>query len=125
MTAHARTSSAGSIGQIGHNQSQSLKEELRCIAEGHNLGHQQPVTCIDVVGCTVLTGSQDHTVKVFRIETSSLLYTLHGHCGPITSLFIDRYQSGTAGSGSHDGLLCVWDIITGLFDFKRCFIDCT
>uniref|UniRef100_A0A336MGS4 Sterol regulatory element-binding protein cleavage-activating protein n=1 Tax=Culicoides sonorensis TaxID=179676 RepID=A0A336MGS4_CULSO len=115
---HTRTSSAGSVTQMGFNQSQSIKEELRCILEGHNLGHQQPVTCIDVVGCTLLTGSQDHTIKVFRMETCSLLYTLHGHCGPITSLFIDQYQSGTAGSGSQDGLLCVWDIITGACVFK-------
>lgn len=89
------------------------REELRSILESSCLGHQQPVTCLDVVGSTAITGSQDHTVKVFRLETSSLLYTLHGHYGPITAVFIDRWQSGIAGSGSQDGLLCVWDLITG------------
>jgi WD40 repeat protein len=71
-----------------------------------------------VVGNTVLTGSQDHTLKVFRLESTSLLYTLHGHYGPITSVFIDSYQSGTGGSGSQDGLLCVWDLITGACMYK-------
>lgn len=97
---------------------QNLSEELRCILEGSHSGHQQPVTCIDVAGCTVLTGSQDHTLKVFRLESFSLQFTLHGHCGPITSLFIDRWQNGTAGSGSQDGLLCVWDLITGACIYK-------
>lgn len=41
------------------------------------------------------------------------MFTLHGHYGPITSIFIDHSQSGTGGSGSQDGLLCVWDLITG------------
>lgn len=41
------------------------------------------------------------------------MFTLHGHCGPITCLFIDHYQSDTGGSGSQDGLLCVWELLTG------------
>lgn len=41
-------------------------------------------------------------------------YTLHGHCSPITCLFVDRFQSGTGGSGSQNGLLCVWDLLTGV-----------
>lgn len=41
------------------------------------------------------------------------MFTLHGHYGPITSIFIDHFQCGTGGSGSQDGLLCVWDLITG------------
>lgn len=41
-------------------------------------------------------------------------HTLHGHCGPITCLFVDRWQPNTGGSGSQDGLLCVWDILGGM-----------
>lgn len=75
---------------------------------------------MDIAAGIVLTGSQDHTLKVFRLETSSLQYTLHGHCGPITSLFIDRWQNGTAGSGSQDGSLCIWDLITGIYFIYFC-----
>lgn len=52
-------------------------------------------------------------LQVFRLDLANLVFTLHGHYGPITSIFIDQYQSCTGGSGSQDGLLCVWDLITG------------
>lgn len=49
---------------------------------------------------------------MFKLDLANLVYTLHGHYGPITSLFID-HSSSTGGSGSQDGLLCVWDLVTG------------
>lgn len=52
-------------------------------------------------------------LKVFELDSCQLLFTLHGHCGPITCLFIDHYQPDTGGSGSQDGLLCVWELLTG------------
>lgn len=51
--------------------------------------------------------------QVFRLEDQLPLYTLHGHCGPVTCLFIDRISPMMSGSGSQDGLLCVWDLLTG------------
>lgn len=51
---------------------------------------------------------------MFRIEDRQLLYTLHGHYGPITCLFIDQVNPHMAVSGSQDGMLCVWDLITGM-----------
>ena len=41
------------------------------------------------------------------------VYTLHGHCGPVTSAFIDKEDSSSACSGSQDGLLCTWDLLSG------------
>jgi hypothetical protein len=29
-------------------------------------------------------------LRVFRLEEGLGVYTLHGHCGPITALFIDN-----------------------------------
>lgn len=75
--------------------------------------HQQPINCVDCEGGRIVTGSQDHTLKVYRVENGDLLYTLHGHCGPITCLFIDRVCPATSGSGSQDGMLCVWDLLSG------------
>ena len=59
----------------------------------------------------------------------SALFTLHGHCGPITSVFVnggslealgsevevavDLGVGAIIGSGSQDGMLCVWDVVTG------------
>lgn len=69
---------------------------------------------MDVVRNTLFTGSQDHTLKVFKLNTQTLSFTLHGHCGSITALFIDPKDSSTGGSGSQDGLLCVWDLESGV-----------
>lgn len=120
---HIRTGSAGSLGmfQIGgssgaHPSSAAAaqsEEELRCILEHHQQGHRMPVTCLEVAGGTVMTGSQDHTVKVFRLDSHMLQFTLHGHCGPISCLFIDQWQAGMGASGCQDGFLCVWDLIRG------------
>ncbi|XP_065077845.1 sterol regulatory element-binding protein cleavage-activating protein [Ochlerotatus camptorhynchus] len=128
---HVRTGSAGSLGmfqmggssagnpsstqQLNHHTSE---EELRCILEFHQQGHQMPVTCLEVAGGTVMTGSQDHTVKVFRLESHMLQFTLHGHCGPISCLFIDQWQAGMGASGCQDGFLCVWDLIRGACMYK-------
>ncbi|XP_023037735.1 sterol regulatory element-binding protein cleavage-activating protein [Drosophila willistoni] len=116
---HVRTGSTGSLGLMmprGQHQDMSqktTKEEMKITLEGVRLAHQQPITCMQVVNDMVFTGSQDHTLKVYCLNKTDVEYTLHGHCGPITCLFVDRWQPGTGGSGSQDGLLCVWDLFTG------------
>lgn len=57
--------------------------------------------------------NQNLCCQVFNLENQTLLYTLHGHYGPVTCVFIDRSDPSFAGSGSQDGLLCVWDLHTG------------
>nr|XP_023029446.1 sterol regulatory element-binding protein cleavage-activating protein-like [Leptinotarsa decemlineata] len=110
---HVRTASAGSITDHDLPIQTDSEEDLRCIKLQTIKAHQQPITCLDCEGSKILTGSQDHTLKVFRLDDGSPLYTLHGHCGPITCLFIDRINPATSGSGSQDGMLCVWDLLTG------------
>ncbi|KOX73423.1 Sterol regulatory element-binding protein cleavage-activating protein [Melipona quadrifasciata] len=112
---HVRTGSAGSPMDI--NNIMQTEEDLRCIKISSHKAHQQAITVLDSEGGRVLTGSQDHTLKLdllnfkfnFKLEDQLPLYTLHGHCGPISCLFIDRMSPMTSGSGSQDGLLCVWD----------------
>ncbi|KYM91676.1 Sterol regulatory element-binding protein cleavage-activating protein [Atta colombica] len=108
---HVRTGSAGSPMDL--NNYMQTEEDLRCMKIGSHRAHQQAITVLDSEGGRVLTGSQDHTLKVYRLEDQLPLYTLHGHCGPISCLFIDRISPMTSGSGSQDGLLCVWDLLTG------------
>lgn len=112
---HVRTSSTGSLGIIpSRNRCRTnAKEEMKCLLENSRMAHQQPVTCMEVVNGIIFTGSQDHTLKVYRLEDLAVEHTLHGHCGPITCLFVDHWQLGTGGSGSQDGLLCIWDLFTG------------
>jgi len=75
--------------------------------------HIQSITCVAVAGSRLITGSEDHTLRVFRVEDGVGVYTLHGHCGPITSVFIDRFNQSAAGSASQDGIICMWDLLTG------------
>jgi len=91
----------------------SWGEELRLAWRQSSRAHTQAVTCLALQGNRLVTGSQDHTIRVFRAEDGVGVYTLHGHTGPISSLFIDRHSPSTAGSASTDGLLCVWDLLTG------------
>jgi len=56
---------------------------------------------------------QDHTLRVLRLDDHIPVYTLHGHCSPVTSAFIDSSETSCAGSGSQNGMLCVWDLFTG------------
>ncbi|KAH8288983.1 hypothetical protein KR054_003617 [Drosophila jambulina] len=115
--AHVRTGSTGSLGLMQRCQQdvapKTTKEEMKITLEGVRLAHQQPITCMQVANDMVFTGSQDHTLKVYCLNKTDVEYTLHGHCGPVTCLFVDRWQPGTGGSGSQDGLLCVWDLFTG------------
>lgn len=117
---HVRTGSAGSISNRKDDttEKQMEEDELRCLRVAAIRAHQQPIGCMDSEGGRVVTGGHDHTVKVFRLEDGGLMYTLHGHCGPVTCLFVDRVSPVTAGSGSQDGMLCVWDLLTGKMDLR-------
>lgn len=78
--------------------------------------HQQPISVLDASadGSRVVTGSLDHCLKVWRLETLTALYCLHGHRGPITALFIDdAFPCSASVSGSQDGMLCMWDLSSG------------
>uniref|UniRef100_A0A8D8Y4M7 Sterol regulatory element-binding protein cleavage-activating protein n=1 Tax=Cacopsylla melanoneura TaxID=428564 RepID=A0A8D8Y4M7_9HEMI len=108
---HLRTGSAGSLLDFRKMQVQE-EVTLTCYKVESTRAHHQPITVMECVSNRVITGSQDHTLKVYKLEDQQLLFTLHGHCGPITTLFIDGV-SMMSGSGSQDGLLCVWDTVTG------------
>lgn len=77
--------------------------------------HQKPITVLRAAAGRVVTGSQDHTVRVrtstwvvgrgagqetpllllllfqiYRLEDSCCLFTLQGHSGGITAIYIDQ-----------------------------------
>lgn len=47
------------------------EEDLRCMKIGSHRAHQQAITVLDSEGGRVLTGSQDHTLKVYRYVSIS------------------------------------------------------
>lgn len=96
ISAHVRAGSTGSMKSFmaaSTGSSINPKEELRCILEQQQQGHQQPLTCMDVVGGTVFTGSQDHTLKVCNtllgLITLSNSHFVRGM--PFLLTFLDLY----------------------------------
>ncbi|XP_014258419.1 sterol regulatory element-binding protein cleavage-activating protein isoform X1 [Cimex lectularius] len=109
---HIRAQSSGGLEAYGF-ESLPGSGELMIHRSRSVRAHQQPITVLEVEAGRILTGSRDHTLKVFSLHDEFLVFTLHAHCGPITSLFIDSINPMTAGSGSQDGMVCVWDLLTG------------
>nr|XP_020135893.1 sterol regulatory element-binding protein cleavage-activating protein isoform X2 [Microcebus murinus] len=54
--------------------------------------HQKPITALKAAAGRLVTGSQDHTLRVFRLEDSCCLFTLQGHSGAITTVYIDQVR---------------------------------
>ncbi|XP_033720729.1 sterol regulatory element-binding protein cleavage-activating protein isoform X7 [Tursiops truncatus] len=73
--------------------------------------HQKPITALKAAAGRLVTGSQDHTLRVYRLEDSCCLFTLQGHSGAITTVYID--QTMVLASGGQDGAICLWDVLTG------------
>ncbi|MGH0159706.1 UNVERIFIED_CONTAM: hypothetical protein FKN15_037899 [Acipenser sinensis] len=88
-------------------------DDVICCRLTHSVqcAHQKPITVLRAAAGRVVTGSQDHTVRVYRLDDSCCLFTLQGHSGGITALYID--QTMVLASGGQDGAICLWDVLTG------------
>uniref|UniRef100_UPI00358EEEE0 sterol regulatory element-binding protein cleavage-activating protein isoform X3 n=1 Tax=Myxine glutinosa TaxID=7769 RepID=UPI00358EEEE0 len=77
--------------------------------------HRKPITALRVAAGRVVTASEDHTLKVtldiFKLEDSCCLFTLRGHQAGVTTAYMD--QSMTLASGGRDGIIFLWDALTG------------
>ncbi|XP_033837516.1 sterol regulatory element-binding protein cleavage-activating protein isoform X2 [Periophthalmus magnuspinnatus] len=90
----------------------SSEDVLSCqLTRSVQCAHQKPITVLKAAAGRVVTGSQDHTVRVYRLEDSCCLFTLQGHSGGITAIYID--QTMVLASGGQDGAICLWDVLTG------------
>lgn len=90
----------------------SSEDVISCqLTRSVQCAHQKPITVLKASAGRVVTGSQDHTVRVYRLEDSCCLFTLQGHSGGITAIYID--QTMVLASGGQDGAICLWDVLTG------------
>ncbi|KAI7174154.1 WD40 repeat-like protein, partial [Hortaea werneckii] len=75
-------------------------------------GHHNSVRAIAAHGDTLISGSYDCTVRVWKISTGELLHRLQGHTQKVYSVVLD-HERGRCISGSMDNLVKVWDLQTG------------
>lgn len=75
-------------------------------------GHHNSVRAIAAHGDTLISGSYDCTVRVWKISTGDLLHRLQGHSQKVYSVVLDHAR-GRCISGSMDNLVKVWDLASG------------
>ncbi|KAF1350985.1 WD40-repeat-containing domain protein [Delphinella strobiligena] len=80
-------------------------------------GHHNSVRAIAAHGDTLVSGSYDCTVRVWKISTGELLHRLSGHSQKVYSVVLD-HERGRCISGSMDNLVKVWSIESGVCLFN-------
>lgn len=78
------------------------------------VGHHLPVftTVYDHLSRLIITGSDDHLIKIWSAETAYLQHTLRGHDSNITEI-VRHPTRPIIVSASCDSTLRVWDLSTG------------
>ncbi|KAF2153898.1 WD40 repeat-like protein [Myriangium duriaei CBS 260.36] len=80
-------------------------------------GHHNSVRAIAAHGDTLVSGSYDFTVRVWRISSGELVHRLQGHSAKVYSVVLD-HERGRCISGSMDTLVKVWSLDSGMCLFN-------
>ncbi|KAJ1548481.1 hypothetical protein HK405_003032 [Cladochytrium tenue] len=74
-------------------------------------GHTGPVLCTHLDECLglLVSGSADHTLKVWELDSGQCIGTLVGHTGEVTGVQLDGKKIV---SGSMDGTVRIWNRLT-------------
>lgn len=75
-------------------------------------GHTHSVRAIAAHGDTLVSGSYDCMVKVWKISTGQVLYTLQGHTQKVYSVVLDPKRNRCI-SGAMDHMVKVWSLDDG------------
>lgn len=75
-------------------------------------GHHHSVRAIAAHGDTLVSGSYDCTVRVWKISTGEVLHRLQGHSQKVYSVVLDHARNRCI-SGSMDNMVKVWSLETG------------
>ncbi|CAE7178764.1 hypothetical protein PTNB73_03410 [Pyrenophora teres f. teres] len=75
-------------------------------------GHHHSVRAIAAHGDTLVSGSYDCTVRVWKISTGEVLQRLQGHSQKVYSVVLDHGRNRCI-SGSMDNMVKVWSLETG------------
>ncbi|WNF13484.1 eIF2A-related protein [Microcystis aeruginosa] len=93
----------------------ALQELLNRKSERNRLeGHGSYVHSVNFScdGKTLVSGSDDNTIKLWNVETGQKLHTFEGHGGPVYSVNFSR-DGKTLVSGSDDKTIKLWNVETG------------
>lgn len=80
-------------------------------------GHHNSVRAIAAHGDTLVSGSYDCTVRVWKISTGDLVHRLQGHTQKVYSVVLDHARNRCI-SGSMDNLVKVWSLDAGVCLFN-------
>ncbi|KAI0505757.1 WD40 repeat-like protein [Xylaria bambusicola] len=75
-------------------------------------GHTHSVRAIAAHTDTLVSGSYDNTVRVWRISTGETVHVLQGHTQKVYSVVLDVKRNRCI-SGSMDSFVKIWDLETG------------
>ncbi|KIM20444.1 hypothetical protein M408DRAFT_82025 [Serendipita vermifera MAFF 305830] len=75
-------------------------------------GHGSAVRALAARGRTLVSGSYDHTVRVWDIITGTCRWVLSGHTQKVYSIVLDHARN-QACSGSMDSTIRIWNLATG------------
>ncbi|RWS11910.1 hypothetical protein B4U79_00657, partial [Dinothrombium tinctorium] len=79
------------------------------------VSHTEPINCYTVThDCqTIITGSQDMSLKVWEVSTGKITQVLVGHEESVSCVATAPFNPSMIISGSQDCNLIVWDMTTG------------
>lgn len=75
-------------------------------------GHTHSVRAIAAHADTLVSGSYDNTVRVWKISTGETVHVLQGHTQKVYSVVLDMPRNRCI-SGSMDSYVKIWDLETG------------
>ena len=77
------------------------------------IGHSQSVRALSGAGNTLVSGSYDHTVRVWKLSNGECRWRLTGHTAKVYSVVYD-VEKDRCFSGSMDHCVKVWDLTRGV-----------
>lgn len=75
-------------------------------------GHQKSIRAMAAHGDTIVSGSYDCTVRVWKISTGDMVHLLTGHTQKVYSVVLD-HENRRCFSGAMDNLVKIWSLDTG------------